>query len=175
MCSDRISVLDLDRKHLGRYVDTGSVAGTLTVLQDAHHNGSPCRTLIIDTVAGEIVSVTSRTAGPEFSHLPWSSMVQVDSSAALSGLKNCHRVSRLSPDSHPPTSDVAPVMTTLAGPVVAPGHHRVCDCESAACHLEFSVCPEAVRGVAIASRLAGHRHRANGGRIGTPVSKRGES
>lgn len=105
-----VGVLDLDRNHLGRYVDTGAVAGTLTVLHDAYHGGSPCRTLMIDTADGEIASVTYSGKGSEFSHLPWSSIVLVDSPTELSDSMSCDMGPYLSPETNanwsPLSSDV---------------------------------------------------------------------
>jgi len=74
----RVSVLDVGREHLGRCIDTGAAVGTLTAVHDAYYSGSPCRTLMIDTVDGEIFTVTYSGRGPGSAHLPWASTVLLD-------------------------------------------------------------------------------------------------
>lgn len=54
----RVNVLDVGREHLGRCIAAAAAVGTLTAVHDAYYSGSPCRTLMIDTVAGEIATVT---------------------------------------------------------------------------------------------------------------------
>ncbi len=71
----RVNVLDVGREHLGRCIAAAAAVGTLTAVHDAYYSGSPCRTLMIDTVAGEIATVTYSGRGPGSAHLPWASTV----------------------------------------------------------------------------------------------------